>query len=410
MDLDIHNYTPVELRTFFNMKPGHSHTAADIELRAYEIRERLVSGKHIPKGQMRQFITFMTAASAALVAASTALTADTGIQKQSHNQIHTILPATPYVAPNEFYVKTQTQMVSIDTRFRENAYTTSASNFAISLPTKLSKVVTIEVASFDMAIDATSTVYQAMRNNFFVLRILLNPGNSVNQLEHTVTVPDGHYATADELVYAVRESIYAATVSAFRPTDNRECCLSGQSELFGTIELTLDERTGRVNLYTEHPDIQSLELDFSLDEEGDSDRRQVEYYTKLGRVLGFTRRKYRGQKEYGGETRVDPFLCVRYFYLEIADFQNQYAPTFVPAFSNMNLSPSVIAKVVRDHDQKQNDLRLITEPRVYFGPTDVSRIQVRILDAYGNVMDLANVDYSFTLRVRYMYDSALIKL
>ena len=431
MDLDINNYTPTELRTFFSIKPGQTYTSAEIELRAYEIRERLVSGKHVRKGQMRQFITFMSAASAALTATiSGGPTSDKLASKQpSQNQVQTIIASTPYVAPNEFYVKTQTQMVSIDTRFRENAYSTSASNFTVSLPTKLSKVVTIEVSSFEMSIDEAPNVYQAIRNNFFVIRLILNShltdGGSI--LEHTVTVPDGYYSTTEQLVAAIRESIYAASVAEYHrvgPYDHNGNKCNGNkcneneqetlcapicgNELFQTIYMTTDDCSGCVHLYTESPYIQAIELDFSKDEEGDSDRR-LEYYTKLGRLLGFTRRKYRGKQSYTGETKADPFLCGKYFYIEIADFQNQYAPTFIPAFSNMNLSSSVIAKIVRNTNDCRHDLTLITEPRVYFGPTDINRIQIRILDAYGNVMDLAKADYSFTLRIRYMYDSALVK-
>lgn len=408
MDLDVRNYTPAELRTFFSIKPSQTYSAAEIELRAYEIRERLVSGNYIKKGQMRQFVTFMAAAAAALVADNISSIQTNTTQPSQKNQVHTIIPATPYIAPNELYVKTQSQLVSIDTRFRENAYSTSASNFTISLPVKLSKVITVEVVSFDMAFDTISTVYQAIRNNFFVLRMLLHNNDCVYKsdtplrtLEYTVTVPDGHYATTTQLVDAVQASIYAAF----------DDCTMPDAELFKTIEITVDERTGCVNLYTNHPDVQSLELDFSKNEEGESDRHQIEYYTKLGRVLGFTRRMYRGQTEYLGETRADPFLCMRYLYLDIADFQNQYAPTFVPAFSNINLSSSVIAKMVRSSEPCDSaaTLKLITEPRIYFGPTDVSRMHVRILDAYGNILDVANADYSFTLRVRYMYDSALVK-
>jgi hypothetical protein len=406
MDLDIRNYSPSELRTFFNLKPDQPYTASDIELRAYEIRERLVSGNHIQKGQVRQFITFMALVTAALIADKE--------PKQPHQPSSThaplIIPSIPYNAPNEIYVKTQTRLVSIDTRFRENAYTTTSSNFTISLPTKLSKVVTMELASFELSTVDAPNIYKSIRNNFFVIRLKISDEyHTQTTIEHTVIVPDGYYATVQQLFEAIRESLVCSS-------DELEIV-----ELFESIQLEVNPISGQVEIFTTHCKIQSIELDFSKDEDGNSDRKQCEYYTKLGRVLGFTVRKYSGKTHYCGETRVDMFLCSHYFYLEIADFQNQYAPTFLPAFSNMNMSPSVIAKIVRkiggcgggggDNGCIDNvaQLAIVSEPRVYFGPTDITRFQVRVLDVYGNVLDLMNADYSITLRFRYMYDSTLIK-
>ena len=42
--------------------------------------------------------------------------------------------------------------------------------------------------------------------------------------------------------------------------------------------------------------------------------------------------------------------------------------------------------------------------RNYIGPVNVRRIKIRLLDQMGRVIDLNNIDYSFTLKFEQVYD------
>jgi hypothetical protein len=52
----------------------------------------------------------------------------------------------------------------------------------------------------------------------------------------------------------------------------------------------------------------------------------------------------------------------------------------------------------------QDDYSIITEPRKYFGPVDIQTLQVRLLDEFGRVVDMQNVDFSFCLTFKLLYD------
>ena len=52
----------------------------------------------------------------------------------------------------------------------------------------------------------------------------------------------------------------------------------------------------------------------------------------------------------------------------------------------------------------QNNLILITTPRQYFGPVDIQNIQIQLLDEYGRILNLNNMDYSFCLTFQTIYD------
>ena len=43
----------------------------------------------------------------------------------------------------------------------------------------------------------------------------------------------------------------------------------------------------------------------------------------------------------------------------------------------------------------------------YFGPVNLMKLRIRLLDEYGRVIDLNNSDYSFTIKLNQVYDSGI---
>ena len=59
LDLDINNYNINDLERFFQIKPNTKYTESDIELKEYNIREKLLSSGHINKRFKRDLIEFL---------------------------------------------------------------------------------------------------------------------------------------------------------------------------------------------------------------------------------------------------------------------------------------------------------------------------------------------------------------
>jgi hypothetical protein len=150
--------------------------------------------------------------------------------------------------------------------------------------------------------------------------------------------------------------------------------------------------------------IYSISLDFNLDIHGRSDKNTSDYFYKLGRVLGFTRRKYSGEYIYLGETAINTNYAFSYFFLDIDDFQNHYAPSFVSLFSKITMPNSVLGRISLPTSLGEKELTIISEPRTYFGAIDLNRLNVRLLNSYGKVMDMNGIDYSFCLLLNVVYD------
>ena len=53
-------------------------------------------------------------------------------------------------------------------------------------------------------------------------------------------------------------------------------------------------------------------------------------------------------------------------------------------------------------DIQKNDM--VSPPRIYFEPTDITRLHIVLYDEVGRVLDINNNDYSLTLEVEIIYD------
>ena len=60
--------------------------------------------------------------------------------------------------------------------------------------------------------------------------------------------------------------------------------------------------------------------------------------------------------------------------------------------------------VSHTHTLKQNNLSLVTTPREYFGPVNIQTMNVQLLDEYGRIVDLNNMDFSFCVTLTTVYD------
>jgi hypothetical protein len=104
---------------------------------------------------------------------------------------------------------------------------------------------------------------------------------------------------------------------------------------------------------------------------------------------------------FGGESIYDP-LGNRYFLLSINDHQNHHNRNLISPMQKETLTDgNILAKV---YGACGGECCYDNEERIYFGPTNISRLNIRLLDEFGRVVDLNNGDYSFTLEVEILYD------
>jgi hypothetical protein len=431
LDLDINNYSIKDLEKFFRLKPNSKYTAADVELKEYQIREQLLNSGHINKRFKRDLIEFLEIAKTRLsTEKTTPLPQPTTIPK--NYKLDTIdaprsqvppartdelvtRPETQFIYsnPSEFFPGTMnplntrviTKCLNIDTRFRENLYSTQSSDFTIQLPNKFNKVVSMQLSSLEFPVSFYG-ISSAFGNNYLYVGATYNSfdvSGAILTTEQVFTIPDGNY-NATDLVNLVNGLLCPL---------NPDNTIKNPRNIFSYIQLSLDistsgSGTGKVTIAptgTYASSVLSLVLDFTKDIHGNKDTTDI--ITKFGWNLGFLKPKYRGHTTYVADTIVEP-AAIRYVYLAIDDFNNSANNQFVNVFQKSFMGNDIFARISIKGSYfsliMESDFNIVTEPRRYFGPVDIQKLKIRLLDEHGRILPMNNSNFSFCLDLKLLYD------
>jgi hypothetical protein len=78
-------------------------------------------------------------------------------------------------------------------------------------------------------------------------------------------------------------------------------------------------------------------------------------------------------------------------------------------FDKSILNEDVIAKIPMVNGKLSlivNDNNsVLSKVRFYNGPVNLSKLQIKILDRFGSIIDLNNMDFSLTLELQILYES-----
>ncbi len=371
-DLNIENYNRDELIEMFELPSNFDRNI--VEIKEARLKDSIINNKEINKETQVKTLNFLLKAKNIILNDSQEPKNGTLQQKiqdfyNSSYELKTskledkeehmiqVRPEKPYLSsyPSEFFpgiinpIKKRTirKNLNIDTKFRENYYTSSASNFNFVLPISINNVLQMQLASIELP-----TTYYAVSkqygNNFFSITVDASASIVIN-------IPDGNYdqltimnAINNQLTLA--GGAYANVVFTTNITNGTTG--SGQ-----TLVGFSDSTSGHTK----------LELNFQADRFGISDRN-TPLPLKFGWTLGFRNGIYVGNKNYVSEGVVD-VTGPKYLFLVVDDYTNNVNNNFYSAFNSSILNKNILSRISLQANTfnvlEQNNLSLITTPREY---------------------------------------------
>ena len=425
IDLDVSKYSIADIEYFLGLDTMAHYSETDISDKVAEIRDQLLNGGNFNSQFKRNFIEFISTAQKRLIDVKIRPNKPnpTTISKNPLSEIDQLFTDPFSSRENEIILRPETQFVNsqpseyypgqlnplnnrviikcltIDSRFRDNVPTTKSSDFIVQLPLKLSKVVSMQLSSIEFPISFYG-ISASYGNNFLNISLdyIVPPDvTSIITENRIYTIPDGNYSSAD-LINTLNNLLQ----SNDDPNDmfkNIGFSLNLNSNGSGTGKVT-------IGIISNIANIRNLGLSFSTDSDGDVNVT-TPLTSRFGSNLGFINYNYTGSLSYTSESVIEPF-GIRYFYLVIDDYNNSVNNHFVTAFNRSILNPNTLARIaVRGNYFSvltTNDLKVLTEPREYFGPVDIQRLHVRIFDEYGRLLDMNNTNFSFCLTFKLLYN------
>ena len=407
-DLNIENYTRNELIEMFELPSNFDKNI--VEIKESKLRDSIINNKDINKDTQINTIHFLTKAKN-IILKNESKKEITPLQSKiqdfynssyelksskledTNEHMIQVRDEKPYLSsyPSEFFpgvinpIKKRTikKNLNIDTKFRDNYYSSSSTNFNLNLPTNINDVIQMQFSSIEVP-TAYYVISKQYGNNFFTI--------VVNGSSNVINIPDGNY---DQLT--IMDQI------------NNQLTLSGTpfDQIVFTINLSgIHTGSGQTMVGANVAGVTSIELNFQADKFGVDDRN-TPLPLKLGWILGFRNGNYVGNLNYVSESVVDT-TGSKYIFLVVDDYNNSVNNSFYSAFNSSILNKNILARISLQGNNfnvlSQNNLGLITTPREYFGPINLQTMNIQLLDEYGRIIDLNNMDYSFCLTLTTIYD------
>ena len=97
-----------------------------------------------------------------------------------------------------------------------------------------------------------------------------------------------------------------------------------------------------------------------------------------------------------------------YLFLDVNDFHNNYPTDLIVSTNETSyLGNTILARIVLLSGANtivwNNAGDLIFKKREYFGPVKLEKLHIRILNRFGDVLDLRGNDFSIVLEIKQLY-------
>ena len=329
-----------------------------------------------------------------------------------------------------------TKTICFNTLFRPNYINTQSCDIKWSLPYKIDNVISMRLTDIQLPIQ-NFMISSAKKNNIFNVELfnMVSYTNSSN-----IVLPNGNYNTSNDVI--IPDGNY--TISLMMDVLNN---------LFSALKNGLEYLYVDINNITSHLIIRAkdendpvilsifpfnslnpnyspnfyynLNFNFIVNSSYNIDKK-----LNLGFLLGFSQSTYNvnetnqyvfnsGSLDSLTSTVIIYYayceaeitygsIIADYFYVYVDDYNNNYYNTIMAlTSSNSYFENNILAKININGNFNQilfgNGSDLILKNREYFGPVNIEKLHIMLLDMYGKPYNLSNNNYSFALEFTILY-------
>jgi hypothetical protein len=242
-------------------------------------------------------------------------------------------------------------LLCLDTRFRNDFENTMSNDFTIDLPYELSNVVSIKFKSIEL-VNGYYAIDEKSNNNKL----------KIDDVEYPV--PSGNYTISE--LKSLFEDILPSGINFEVDITNGKSTFSSSS---------------------------NFTLDFGINEN--------EPNNTLGYSFGYRKQNYSDDKSYTSES-IYNLEKDRYFYIFVDDFKSRNTyDNIVVVQKDKYLTKNILARIVNSGEAFQiiyeDNSDRIEKKRIHCVPVDINRLHIKVLNMYGNVININNADYSLVL-------------
>ena len=309
--------------------------------------------------------------------------------------------------------------INIDSRFRDNYYTTKSTDLHINLPFRLDNVISYRVVGITLPLSFYN-ISQSYGNNVILFNVYTS--SSVFNT-YKIILPDGCYNTTSNVLNSSSLEVVINNYLANSP-DSPNNGNTGLNMIY-----TIDRTSGRSIFAQDASGVGTtpyyFEIITNVEYDLKSNAAVISYDTnlmlRLGWVLGYRAAKYSSSNtnpptNYG--SIVSEGICFTKFpvygFLSIDDYNKNANDYFVSVYSRSISVPNIISKVnftqffelVGAFQAAQGDStsNAINREKRFFGPVMIQKLRITLYDDLGRILDLNNMDWALELAFECVYN------
>ena len=413
-DLNINNYTTDELLSLFSLNDSN---VCELDVTSQEtiILDKITYDKNLSFKEKQNIQEFIKTAKEYIIKSITehvgrgsALAYEDSHHKLQNETKSLYVPSyssNVYAGiMNPLKRRTIIKNINIDTRFRQRYNYSVSTNFRFELPLILNKVVSMQLKTFEFP-SFSFNISDDFGNNYFAVN------------DEIFTVPNGFY-TLTTLIEALNVLMMQSFIPLlFTVLPNQTVSMSLQNEM-QNITINFETTKGsqmplmlklgwiigfRKSLYQ----INSSQLtSFLLEKTGSESDTNSQCNTVTTCSLNEKELDIDNVESSCISESIADLVTLKYCYLCINDYNNNTVNNaFVGALKESILDQNILARISDPTTMSNVSTKsFIGPPREYFGPVSITAFQIQLVDPYGRVLNLQNLDYSFCLSFETIYD------
>jgi hypothetical protein len=434
-DLDINNYTTNDLLSFFKL--DENYTVDDLTTRELDIIKEVTkaNSKYATKYKF-DIVNFIKSAKEILISFKHEFETNNEISKNTSKNISSFLnkgrddsvgkiinpfythPAlerniNPPHSIDGYNHNTTTSVYMFNTATRNDFLTSIPSSCTFDLPLTWSNVIQISLVSANIP-----NVMYAFNNEAGTNQIYIEEDGT--GLFGLITIPEGNYVPysikgllavlpitnasfPDVLTDAINTTLGSANrfQVTFNPS-NYSMTITNTTNTF-SINTIIKEPTDLCSVYSN-----TFNNNNNINITDKTNISKITYVQTMGYLMGYREIFYSGQKSYTTESVFDNIYS-DYLYFVLDDFTGSQTTSNTYGILDQGLLAQGILGVIPINSGVytttfDNNANFIYKKREYFGPVDISRITIKLLNQKGNVVNLHGTDFSFALQIKTIYN------
>lgn len=436
-DLNIYNYNTEELETFLGL--GKNYTSDDIKDKHDNIYFAISKSSYYTDDKKTQVYDFLNSAknklirdlskdnsgfdenyeklliptdeskvinqtSAVFAGNNFTLNKETTSLNNSINKNEYLNPVETYPTNvarsllNNLKRKTIIQTLILHSMYREDHANTTSTDFSIILPQTFKNVLSLRLSSIHLPELIYNITHENASNVFYINETNITSIPVIDSSFVEIIVPEGSYNPLE--FTNVLKAVINTTMDVFDASKNRyDVSINIYNQ-----QITISNRYNIFNMYFLKDPL------YPNDKDNDKHKYVHDKITqainkKIGWIMGFRKASYIGKKTYITEGMFNA-NSTEYLYFILNDFNNSQSQNIIGMFSQSMISNNILAVIPlsKNNTYTEHCSDIIEKKREYFGPVKIQKFKVQLLNQHGDLVNLHNMDFSFSIDLEMGYD------